>query len=99
RRSRQRLDGQRAHGLPNVLDGQGAYARTDAAQKKEIVPSHPNHAFSPVRHGSQTLKQLPVPGVLVTATAPPCSSAKRDTITRPSPVPSVVRVKLLLICV
>jgi hypothetical protein len=57
---------------------------------------HPDYG---VRHGSQILKQLPVPGVLVTATAPPCSPTSRDTIARPSPVPSLVRVKLLLICV
>ncbi len=45
-----------------------------------------------------TLKRLPCPGVLSTATLPPWASASRSTSASPSPVPVYWRLRLLSIC-
>ena len=59
----------------------------------------PRIAFSNPLHGIRTVKQLPLPISLSTATLPPCSSTNFSTRVRPSPVPAYRRESLESNCV
>ena len=73
-------------------------ARRRPARPAALGSAAGSSARAASRSGSQTVKQLPRPGSLVTATVPPCSCARRCTITSPSPVPSALRVTAFETC-